>query len=82
MVVPRSGEPGKPIRIQAAPGARVVISATEPLKTKWTGQQDGVYAAKIEPPPAQLFFDRRMAQEAHWPNGVYGDLMNPPCSEG
>ena len=79
MVVPRSGEPGRPIRIQAAPGARVVISAAEPLKATWNKQQDGVYTAKVEPPPTQLFFDGQMAQEAHWPNSAYGDLMDRPC---
>lgn len=79
MVVPHSGEPGKPIRIQAAPGARVVVSAAEPLTTKWTRQAGGVYVAKIDPPPAQLFFAGQMAQEAYWPNGAYGDLMDRPC---
>ncbi|NUQ61496.1 MAG: right-handed parallel beta-helix repeat-containing protein [Pirellulales bacterium] len=79
LTIPRSGEPDKPIRIQAAPGARVVISATEPLKTTWTRQAGGVYVARIDPPPAQLFFDRQMAQEACWPNGAYGDLMDRPC---
>ena len=79
MVVPRSGEPAKPIRIQAAPGERVVISATEPLQTSWTRQTDGAYVAKIDPPSAQLFFDGQMAREAHWPNGAYGDLMDRPC---
>lgn len=79
MVIPRSGEPDKPIRIQAAPGACVVISAAEPLKTIWTRQEDGVCVAKIDPLPAQLFFDGQMAREAHWPNGVYGDLMDRPC---
>ncbi len=79
MIVPRSGEPGRPIRIQAAPGARVVISATEPLQTSWARQEDGVYAAKIAPLPTQLFFAGQMAQEAHWPNGADGDLMDRPC---
>jgi len=80
MVVPRSGEPGKPIRIQAAPGARVAISATEPLEASWARQENGAYAAKIDPPPAQLFFAGQMAQEAHWPNGAFGDLMDRPCA--
>lgn len=79
MIVPRSGEPGKPIRIQAAPGARVVISAAEPLTATWNKQQDGVYTAKVEPPLTQLFFDGQMAQEAHHPNSAYGDLMDRPC---
>ena len=56
----------------------MVISATEPLKAKWNGQAGGVYVAKIDPPPAQLFFDGQMAREAHWPNGAYGDLMDKP----
>jgi len=79
MVLSRSGEPGKPIRIRAAAGARVVLSATEPLQADWARQQGGVYSAKIEPPPAQLFYDGQMAREAHWPNGAYGDLMDRPC---
>lgn len=79
MTLPRSGKPGKPIRLQAAPGAQVVISATEPLKTEWAREKGGVYVAKIDPPPAQLFLDGQMAQEAHWPNGAYGDLMDRPC---
>ncbi|NLY01747.1 MAG: right-handed parallel beta-helix repeat-containing protein [Rhodopirellula sp.] len=79
MVVPRAGQPDKPIRVQAAPGARVVISATEPLKTQWTRRENGVYAARIDSPPAQLFFDGQMAREAHWPNGADGDLMDRPC---
>lgn len=41
MVVPRSGEPDQPIRIQAAPGARVVISGTEPVQTNWTRHDIG-----------------------------------------
>ena len=79
LVLPRSGEPGRPIRIQAAPNARVVISAAEPLKTDWAKQPDGVYVAKIASPPTQLFFDGQMAREAHWPNGAFGDLMDRPC---
>jgi len=79
MVIPRSGETGKPIRIRAAADARVVISATEPLEASWTRQQNGVFTARIDPPPAQLFFDGQMAREAHWPNGAYGDLMDRPC---
>ena len=79
MVLPRSGEPDKAMRIQAAPNARVVISATEPLEVGWTRQENGLYVAKIDPPPAQLFFDGQMAREAHWPNGAYGDLMDRPC---
>ena len=79
MVVPRSGEPDKPIRIQAAAAGRVVISATEPLRASWARQKNGVYVAKIDPPPVQLFFEGQMAREAHWPNGAYGDLMDRPC---
>ena len=79
MVLQRSGEPNRPIRVQAAAGARVAISAAEPLETSWTRQENGVYVAKINPLPVQLFFDGQMAREAHWPNGAYGDLMNRPC---
>ena len=79
MVLSRTGEADKPIRIQAAAGARVVISATEPLETKWTRQEKGGYVARIDPPPRQLFFNGQMAREAHWPNGAYGDLMDRPC---
>ena len=74
-----SGEADKPIRIQAAPGERVIVTATEPFTTSWTGQADGGYVARITPPPMQLFFDGQMAREAHWPNGAYGDLMDRPC---
>jgi len=79
MVLPRPGEPDRTIRIQAAPNARVVISAAEPLDASWAKQENGVYVAKIDPAPAQLFFDGQMAREAHWPNGAYGDLMDRPC---
>ncbi len=75
----RPGEEGRPIRISAAPGARVVLSGTEPLTTTWRKQANGVYVAKIDPPPTQLFYDGQMAREAHWPNGAYGDLMDRPC---
>jgi hypothetical protein len=81
MVVQRSGEADRPIRIQAAPGARVRISATEPLHANWTKAAGGVYSARIDPAPTQLFFDGQMAREAHWPNGRYGDLMDRPCVE-
>ena len=77
MVLQRSGEAVRPIRIQALAGARVVISATEPIQPNWTRKDDG-YAARIDPPPRQLFFDGQMAREAHWPNGHYGDLMDRP----
>lgn len=79
MVLGRSGEPGRPIRIQAAPGQRVVISAAEPLAATWTRQERGAWTAKIDPSPKQLFFDGQMAPEAHWPNGRFGDLMDRPC---
>jgi hypothetical protein len=79
MTLPRSGEPGRPIRIQAASGERVVISATEPIQPRWNRQDGGAYTAQIVPPPAQLFFDGQMAPEAHWPNGRCGDLMDRPC---
>ena len=79
MTLSCSGEADKPIRIQAAPGERVIVTATEPLTTSWTKQADGSYVARIVPPPSQLFFNGQMAREAHWPNGAYGDLMDRPC---
>ena len=79
MTLTRSGDAGRPIRIQAAPAEHVTISATEPLRATWTRQGGGVYAARIDPPPRQLFFDGQMAREAAWPKGRPGDLMDRPC---
>lgn len=66
--VKRSGEPGKPIRFQAAAGATVVLDGTEPVTGQWRPFRDGIYQIDLDDTPEQLFVDRKMMMEARWPN--------------
>lgn len=76
VVLPRSGEPGRPIRL-VGDGA-VVISALEPFAPAWT-VANGIWTAAVDPVPTQLFFGEHMAREAQEPNGAFGDLLDRPC---
>ncbi len=68
-VRPRNaGAKGKPIRFQAAAGARPVIDGTEPLAGPWSVFKGRIYRAQTEREFIQVFADGQMLVEARWPN--------------
>jgi hypothetical protein len=64
----RGGEPGKPIRIVAAPGERVVLSGADPLVLDWQRHAEHVFQAQTPVRVRQLFIDGELMIEARWPN--------------
>ena len=68
VVMKKSGSDGAPVRIQAAPGEKVVIDGSEILDLKWEKYRDGIYKASTKASFRQLFFDGVMMFEARWPN--------------
>jgi hypothetical protein len=76
VTLPRSGEPGRPIRLVGQ--GKVIISALEPFTPEWKAE-NGVWTAAVDPVPTQLFFAGQMAREAHTPNGEFPDLLDHPC---
>ncbi len=63
-----SGLPGRPIRLRAYPGHRVILDGTEPIGGPWTEQDDGVFSAPTTLKIEQLFAGKGMLTEARWPN--------------
>jgi hypothetical protein len=64
-----SGAAGKPIRFVAARGLEVVIDGTDPVKTKWTRHEGGIWKTALNRPQIeQLFVDDAMQHEARWPD--------------
>ena len=47
VTLPRSGEPGRPIRIRAAGGGGTVVSACESLIVDWTPRSDEIGRAHV-----------------------------------
>ena len=64
----RGGLPGRPIRLRAYPGHRVILDGTEPVRGPWTEEQGGVFSAPSALKIEQLFAEERMLVEARWPN--------------
>ena len=63
-----SGEPGKPVRFEAAPGSRPVIDGSDPIAGPWSVHEGRVYRAPVDREFGQLFADGEMLVEARWPN--------------
>lgn len=64
----RSGEPGQPIRFQAAAGEQPVISGADLLAATWHAHRANIFLLKTERKFVQLFVDGQMMPEARWPN--------------
>ena len=71
-----SGAAGKPVRFVALPGAKVVLSGTEPLVGSWQVHTGSIYKLQTSLKFIQLFADGRMMPEARWPNSPPDDLMS------
>ncbi len=65
-----SGLEGKPIRLRAYPGERVVLDGTEPISGQWTSRPDGAFFTPTSMKIEQLFAGDEMLTEARWPNCV------------
>jgi hypothetical protein len=61
------GGPGKPFRLAAGAGERVVVTAAVPV-TGWQKQADGVYTATIPAVPARVLLDNRELPVSRQPN--------------
>lgn len=61
------GEVGKPLRVCAYPGERVVLDGTEPVDG-WQPAGESLYTAQTALRFEQLFAGDQMLQEARWPN--------------
>lgn len=76
---PRSGEPGRPITLRAAPGAKVEVTGCEPL-TGWTlhDAARGIWRAPMAwtlgTGRNQVFVDGEVNIEARFPNQPDADL--------
>ncbi len=64
----KSGADGKPARLRAFPGERVVLDGTEPISGPWTNESDGVFSMPTSMKIEQLFAGECMLTEARWPN--------------
>ena len=74
-----SGEPGKPVRLQACEGAAVVLDGSENVTGKWQQHKGSIY--KIQAPKGieQLFVGRQMMIEARWPNMRFDQAYDRSC---
>jgi hypothetical protein len=75
----RDGKPAAPIRFQAAPGARVILSGLEPI-TDWEHVEGGLFRAAVDwsmGAQNQVFRDGQPLTEARWPNRKGTDPFNP-----
>ncbi len=63
-----SGQPGKPIRFEAAPGETVTLCGTDPVHGPWRRHKGKIYATTCKLRFPQLFVDGQMLVEARWPN--------------
>lgn len=68
IVLPVSGEPGRPVRIQAYPGEEVILDGTEPVTGKWSSYKPSIYTISAPKGIEQVFVGRQMMIEARWPN--------------
>ncbi len=68
VAIGKSGIAGRPIRLRAYPGERVVLDGTEPISDPWTKDGDGVFSAPTSMEIEQLFAGETMLTEARWPN--------------
>jgi len=66
----------RPIRIQAAMGARVEIRGTDPLRARWKRFRGSIFRARVSRPVVQLFCDETLLTEARWPNRPKHDFWN------
>lgn len=73
--IKNSGEKGKPIRLQAAPGARPVIDGTEPVAGPWSLFKGRIYQTQTQREFIQVFADGQMLVEARWPNRRFPEQL-------
>lgn len=69
----RSGAPGQPITLMAAPGEEVVIDGTDPVDTAWTSEDGRRYQTPLDSPTDQVFFGDQAMILARWPNMTFDE---------
>jgi hypothetical protein len=74
-----SGEPGRPVRLQAYPGETVVFDGTETVSGKWSRYRDAIYRIQLPKGVQQLFVGGDMMIEARWPNLRRDQVFNRDC---
>lgn len=62
-----AGEPGKPIVLRAADGARVIVTPAQPI-AGWEKTAEGLWTTRIDFRPTKLFVGRRPQPPAREPN--------------
>ena len=70
-----SGQPGKPLRFEAASGGRPVIDGSDPIAGPWSVHEGRVYRTQVDREFEQLFSDGEMLVEARWPNRSFPDQL-------
>lgn len=70
-----SGEAGRPIRFEAVPGEKVVLTGADTLTGDWQQYKGNIYQLRTDRKFKQLFLSSRMMPEARWPNSPPGELM-------
>ncbi|MAG92968.1 MAG: hypothetical protein CMJ48_04375 [Planctomycetaceae bacterium] len=76
VTIRNSGSVGKPIRLVAAEGERVVFDGTDRLTGPWEHHQRGIYSTTVEGPLEQVFVDGGMQIEARWPNMRFTEIWD------
>ncbi|MCP4783688.1 MAG: DUF1565 domain-containing protein [Fuerstiella sp.] len=71
-----SGTAGKPIRLIAADGERVVFDGTDLLTGPWEHHQRGIYSTTVDGSLEQVFVDGMMQIEARWPNMRFTEIWD------
>ena len=76
-----SGEPGKPVRLQACPGESVIFDGTETVKGTWSNYKGSIYQTQLPKGVRveQLFVGRDMMIEARWPHMRFDQRYDRNC---
>ena len=77
--IQKSGSLGRPLRLQAAPGEKVVLDGTETVTGKWEKCKSDIYKIKAPKGVQQLFVGDQMMTEARWPNMRFDQRFERNC---
>ena len=79
IVIKNSAKQGQPLRLQAAPGAKVIFDGTETVTGKWKKYQGNIYRIQQPKGIQQLFVGDQMMTEARWPNMRFDQRFDRSC---
>jgi Right handed beta helix region len=79
VTVKTSGEPGRPVRLQAYPGETVIFDGTETVSGKWNCYKGSIFQIAQRKGIEQLFVGREMMIEARWPNMRRDQVFDRSC---